>query len=135
MQANTHVQDMEAMEGDMTWNWNSGHQMNPCFLAQHLQSQQPTKIPRGGPPQSFLLDRLQSHGERPTAYGAEMQQHLEGSKQDSRAYMPADPNERRQSEERYAVLHHRSRDVPHSIPGDELQVCFLAVGHSNALIL
>lgn len=45
------AQDVEAMEGDMTWNWNSGQQMNPHFLAQHLQSQQPHTNPIGHPHQ------------------------------------------------------------------------------------
>ena len=118
----------------MTWNWNSAHQMNPCFLAQHLQSRQPTGNPRRGLPQSVLRDRPQSHGGIPTA-NAYLQQHFAGSNQGSRAYIPADSDERRQSEERHAVRHNQSRDVPHSISGDELQVCYLAVGYSDALIL
>ena len=43
------VQDVEVMEGDMTWDWNAGQQMNPHFLAHHLQSRHPMETPNTNP--------------------------------------------------------------------------------------
>ena len=119
------LQDVEAMEGAMTWNWNSGQQINPRFLAQNLQSRQPISKPRRNPHQPAVASSKERWEDIFAAVGSgllDVEPKLGNNRLQNRRQAYADSNARLQPVQQSREANHFQQERPYNISGIELQV-------------
>ncbi len=119
---------MEAMEGDMTWNWNAGQQMNPHFLAQHLQSQPLNHDPARTYFRSYSADRLLHQESSPATYTDDMQHHLGRDGPGIAPHMRLDDSEGLRATQKPRDANAIAWEQGHDLLRDDLQVGAIETG-------